>query len=621
MRFFSKYLLPGLAFFLLARAAQALAPFPDSVVPVWPAAGVGFVSFYLLGAAPAAGILIADALAAMMTGHTPSMAFLLAGGNTLCLGIGGLILRKVTGKNSFLDSLNGMLQFIFAGPVLSAFLAALLGIISLKVGSIHPLEDATLPYWTWYVSDMTGIVIVAPLVTAWTRIPLNLPPTLRSLEGVGMFACAAVLSHFVFSSEGHIIFAQYPLPFVFIPIMAWATFRTGHRIITLLLAMIFVYAVIWTMIGQGHFAKMGYPFSIHILQIFTASAAITSLIIHTMIDSLRSNEMALQRANEELEDRVKRRTRHLNKALSNLRAAEASYRTIFENAMEGIYRTDINHRFRKANQALADILGYTNPRELIEEVHDIRTFVADPADLSRFYELLATKGQVKNFESKARRRDGAEIWLSLSSHPIKDKNGKVAGIEGILQDITDRKCSEQELERRAFSDPLTGAANRHFFDHSFEKMLAQAKRTNSGLALLFLDMDNFKDINDTYGHRGGDDVLIETVTRIQSRLRDADLLARIGGDEFALLIHNTRNHKDAAQIAEDIITALGAEYAISKNPIHIGVSIGGSLYPADGQDMETLLERADEAMYRAKQRGKGQFVLWGARPDQMENIS
>ncbi|MBU1002207.1 MAG: diguanylate cyclase [Proteobacteria bacterium] len=619
MRFFQKFILPGLAFFLLARAAQMLTPLPMGVIPVWPAAGVGFAAFYLLGAAPATGLFLADALAAILTGNPPGTALMLAGGNTLCLGIGGLMLRKATGQASFLDSLRGMMQFILAGPVLTAVLAALLGILTMKTGTDPTWEGAVLPYWTWYVSDMTGIIIVTPLVVAWSRKPPVLPQVLRSLEGLGMIACAVVLSHFVFSSESQLVFTQYPLPFVFIPVMAWATFRTSHRVITLLLTLIFFHAAYFTISGRGHFSGMGYPFSIHILQIFTASAALTSLIVRCLVDSIKAKELALQRANEELEERVRRRTRHLNKAMMDLKAAEDSYRTIFENAAEGIYRTDMNRRFVKANQALAKILGYPDSRTLIDEQNDINTMLVEAADRPRFYEQIAADGQVVNFEFRAIRRDGAQIWLNLSSRPIMDKDGQLLGTEGIVQDITERKLSEQELQHRASSDPLTGAANRHFFEHSFEKMLAQAKRTGSGLALFFLDMDDFKDINDTHGHRAGDDVLVETVSRIRSRLRDADLLARLGGDEFALLAHNINNQKDAAQLAKDILVALGADYTFNGNPIRIGASIGGSLYPADGEDSETLLEHADAAMYRAKQQGKGQVALWGAGPKNTEH--
>jgi len=613
LRFLKIYILPGLAFFAVVRASHILMPFHTGVTPIWPAAGVAFAAAYLIGLRCLPGLLLADVLALSFVLPSITLAPPIAIGNVLGAASGALLLRREDNQSSFLDSLPAMALFCLCGPILSAGLSTLLGVLAVRV-MLGPPPGATPPYATWLVSNITGIIVVAPLVIAWARKWPGIPAELRSGEGLGVLALTLGLCHFVFSSDTLSAYAQYPLPFLFIPSMAWATFRASHRTITLMLAGIFLYAAAFTLADMGHFSAKDAKASVHMLQIFTITAAITSLVVHTLVDSLRSGEQELRRINEELEERVANRTQNLNRALENLKEAEASYRTIFENASEGIYRTDLNNRFTKANTALAHILGYPDAESLMSANEQMNFFMDAPEDRPRFFAELSTRGRVDRFETRTRRRDGKSIWVSLSCRPIMDQNGNLEGTEGLIQDITERKLSELDLERRASRDPLTGAANRDLFNESFSRMLAQAKRSESGLALLFLDMDGFKAINDTLGHRAGDAVLVETASRIRSRLRESDLLARIGGDEFAILAHDVRTEDSVRRLAEGILEALHQEFVYDGSLLPIRVSIGASLYPTHAQDMQTLLDQADAAMYKSKQQGKSRAFLWSKDP-------
>lgn len=609
MRLFKHYLLPGLAFYLLAQAAMTISG-GGGAVPVWPAAGIAFAAILLLGLRPLPGLMAAEVLVGLHVGLSPLDALLIASANAGSFAVGALLLRRSLAGRSFLDSTADMMRFLAAGPGLSAALSTLLGTSVLRTTPFWGGVPQEMLYWTWFVADMTAIVILAPLITAWARKEPGLPSRLKTAEGVGMTILGVLMTHFVFTSDLHKACAEYPLPFVFIPIMAWATFRSSHRTITLFLASIFLYGTAATLLGVGHFSLLDEPYALHILQVFAATAAITSLIIHVLVDSLKAKEQALMQINEEMEEHVADRTRHLNQALEDLKEAEASYRTIFENASEGIFRTDINTRFVKANAALAGMLGYPDPETMFREQAMANRLLIHQDDRARFYMELSSRGRVDNFEAEAQRKDGSRFWINLGCRPITDKDNRLVGTEGIIQDITERKVCELDLERRATRDPLTGIANRDFFEQSFATMLAQAKRSDTGFALLFLDMDGFKAVNDTLGHHAGDQVLVETVRRIRSRLREADLLARIGGDEFAILAHNARDPEAVLRLAGDILGALGEEFRVNNQPVPLAASIGGSLYPDHGQDTRTLLERADAAMYRAKKAGKNQARLW-----------
>lgn len=177
-----------------------------------------------------------------------------------------------------------------------------------------------------------------------------------------------------------------------------------------------------------------------------------------------------------------------------------------------------------------------------------------------------------------------------------------------MQDITQRRLTREELERRATLDPLTGAANRHTFERTLRRMLAQAGRGGPGLALLFVDLDDFKGVNDTHGHLAGDHLLRTVAARIQARLRETDLLARLGGDEFALLLHNVADAQAADAVAHDILRALSEPVEFEGLHLVVGASVGGCLAPppagGPAPDVDQLLHRADQAMYHAKQQGK-----------------
>jgi len=384
-----------------------------------------------------------------------------------------------------------------------------------------------------------------------------------------------------------------------------------------MLALIFPVSVLFTLAGLGPFGHLFAPLSLHLLQIFSAITAITTYIIHALskerlhtFSALKLSEAALLEAKSDLERRVEERTRKLNDALDELHGAEETYRTIFESASEGIYRADATGRFVRANPGLATILGYDSPTQLKEMITDIsRQVFTRPEDRQRLYETLSRTGHATDFEASMRRKDGAQIWVSLSVRPVIAKDGRIMGTEGIIQDITQRKYSEEELKRRATLDPLTGTANRHFFERTFQTMLAQAERNNTGMALLYIDLDDFKIINDSMGHQAGDTVLQVFAQRIQTRMRKSDLLARLGGDEFAMLLCNTSDPGHVTRIAEEILIALDKPIQVEGGQVTVGASIGGSLYPEGGTTMDNLLRRADQAMYTAKRLGKNRYHI------------
>ena len=209
----------------------------------------------------------------------------------------------------------------------------------------------------------------------------------------------------------------------------------------------------------------------------------------------------------------------------------------------------------------------------------------------------------RDFEYWTRLPTGREVCLSVSGTPIFDINGDFSGYRGIASDITERKSTKRKIEHMALHDPLTDLPNRGNFIHALQRAVADAQRDAAKLAVLFLDLDHFKEINDVYGHSVGDKVLIEVAKRLKSCLHDTDLIARLGGDEF-VVVANALDTSSISCLSENIISAVAKAYEFDDIEVQTTVSIGVAVYPDDGLDAERILANADLALYTAKEGGR-----------------
>ena len=209
-----------------------------------------------------------------------------------------------------------------------------------------------------------------------------------------------------------------------------------------------------------------------------------------------------------------------------------------------------------------------------------------------------------------RRKDGSLylIWLTLSS--IKDEQGEVTHYTGIAHDITEKKASEEKIHFQATHDLLTSLPNRHLFSKYLVQSISVSKRQNSRFAVILLDLDQFKVINDTLGHHVGDELLLQVSERLRQTIRDSDIIARLGGDEFVLLLHDVKSVDEVSALADKVLNQLRAPLLVEGRPCEITASIGITLYPEDNGSPEELLAHADQAMYKTKQRGRDGFSFF-----------
>ena len=290
-----------------------------------------------------------------------------------------------------------------------------------------------------------------------------------------------------------------------------------------------------------------------------------------------------------------------------LRQAEEKYRAIFEDAVVGMFQSTPEGRYSNVNPAMAHMLGYNSPQELIASVTDIAHQVyVDSKSREELTRLLREQGMVKNFECAVYRKDGSKMWFSANVRAVSE-NGVLVGYEGTNEDITARRVAEERVQFLAYYDALTGLPNRTLLQDRVTKALAAARRQNHQVALLFLDLDGFKIINDSLGHAVGDLFLQEFAERLKTWAREQDTVARVGGDEFLIVLTGIRDAADAAVTAERLINSMTAEFLVQGHSLRISCSIGVSIFPKHGTDCETLIKNADAAMYGAKDGGRNNF--------------
>jgi diguanylate cyclase (GGDEF)-like protein/PAS domain S-box-containing protein len=290
-----------------------------------------------------------------------------------------------------------------------------------------------------------------------------------------------------------------------------------------------------------------------------------------------------------------------------LRQAEEKYRSIFEDAVVAIFQSTPAGRYTTVNPAMAQMLGYDSPEELIASITDISQQVyVHPKSRDEFKRLLNEQGTVRDFECQIYRKDGSKMWISANARAVV-KAGVLVGYDGMNEDVTARKVAEERVQFLAYYDALTGLPNRTLLQDRLAKALAAARRQKNKIALLYLDLDRFKDINDSLGHSVGDLFLLEVAERLKTWAREQDTVARLGGDEFLIMLTDVKDAPDAAVATERLMDAMTAEFVVQGHLLNIGCSIGISIFPEHGADAEHLIKNADAAMYGAKENGHSNF--------------
>jgi len=289
---------------------------------------------------------------------------------------------------------------------------------------------------------------------------------------------------------------------------------------------------------------------------------------------------------------------------------------VFDITKEGIVVTDANNTIETVNPAFKAITGYSytevvgqNPSILQSGRHD------EP-----FYQQMWQSVHKQGFwegEIWNKKKSGLIYPEWLAIHAILDEAGEIIQYVAVFSDITQRKANEEKIWHQANHDALTDLPNRTLLVDRAESALQRAKREHTNMAVMFMDLDHFKHINDHYGHAAGDELLITVAERISSTLRKSDMVVRISGDEFVVLMPLLEHSMDAGRVAEKIISTLSQPYLLCDNNVHISASAGIAVFPGDGDHVEALMKHADLAMYKAKESGRNQHVFYDQKMNEV----
>lgn len=284
-------------------------------------------------------------------------------------------------------------------------------------------------------------------------------------------------------------------------------------------------------------------------------------------------------------------------------------RQIIDSMMEGVIITNLEGRIEAVNVAFCSLTGYSAEEVIGKTPRILKSGRHTPSFYKKMWSSLLSAGYWQG-EICNRRRNGELYteWLAITG--VKDGDGRLTRYMGVFTDISKRKRAEEKIKRMAFYDTLTDLPNRVLFRDRLEQSLAEAHRARQVLAVLFVDLDRVKLINDTLGHEIGDHLLKAVADRFSACVREDDTVARLGGDEFLLLLTDMSEREDAVKIAGKILETLKPPFHIDDHELYVTASIGISLYPYDGEDPETLLKCADTAMYRAKGQGRNTFEVF-----------
>lgn len=340
-----------------------------------------------------------------------------------------------------------------------------------------------------------------------------------------------------------------------------------------------------------------------------------ALLRRTAADIVESDNYAI-RADRLGDDEVGQLVDAFNRMLekvqnedASLRESEEKFRLISESSKVGIFQLDRAGAWVYANEELSRITGLDTAQLLREGWLQI----INPDDRRRItdqFQVLFQKGVEASLDCSLQLSDGTLKWVSGHVAPLRDSSGQSRGYLGTLADISELKQAHDQLEQMAFYDTLTGLANRRLFRNRLEHMLGNIPRTGGCLALILIDLDHFKHVNDSMGHDSGDSLLTVVAERLRHCVRFTDTVARLGGDEFAVILPNVADSLTVSAISEKILVALSKPVMLDDQEITISASLGISMAPADSQTAETLIKNADLALYRAKDEGRNNFKFF-----------
>jgi len=588
-----RLILAGLGTFILyvlsAELGLQLAIVHDNVTAIWPPSGIALAALLIFGMrlwpAIAAGAFAVDLIAGLPL--APALG--IATGNTLAAVAGALLVKKLVRDEHPLDTLRGVLVLIIGGGLAATMISATVGTTTLLDAGLASRPEYSAIWLTWWLGDTGGVMLFTPLLLAWQSRPRLDWSAQRTLEAVFLLLSTLLVTQLVFGRSSPLAVNHYPLAFLPLTTLIWAAVRFGKHGVTLGLFLVAASAVTGTVGGSGPFVRADINESLLLMQAFMGVASIAALLLTASLSERQQTQLQLDRYH---------------------RVQASNLGHILETSLNEIYMFEPQSLgFLNVNLGARDNLGYSMEELRQLTAVDIKPQYTEKQFRQMIEPLLNGTEQLLQFETVHQRKDGTsypvEVNLQLS------RSGTDPVFVAIILDITERHHSQQRLDHMAHHDALTNLPNRFLFSDRLTHALQHCERDGRSLALMFLDLDGFKKINDSLGHPTGDDLLQQVAERLLAAARKGDTVARLGGDEFTIVLEDLDDTKIVPEIARRILESMARPFDVSGREVFLGASIGISMYPQDGHDVTALMKYADVAMFQAKKDGgnKHQFYL------------
>lgn len=588
--FVIRFLSLAIGYTILARLVLTFATANGNATIFWIPGGFALATLLIWGWKYWPAIFIGALSAGLLVEDPPGVSLLLALGNTLETLSAFWILNKVKGFNLDLNKTSNFLQLATAG-VLASVISAVIGPLALFSAGFIPSSALFKHFLNWWQADILGIVLGTPIFLIWRQAPRGWLKKEQILETfILFFACfltgQAIFSNWFNTYLGHIALGYWMFPFA-----VWIGVRRGRHGVLLVLCMTAIQALFGAVNEIGFFAHDLKNTGLQNFWFYLLSLTVVGLALAIHVENRRRIE-------------------------EELREKEAFFRIITENSEDFIAVLDLSGRRLYNNHAYSKLFGDVESLKGTDSFAEIH-----PEDKERIRQIFKDTikyGHGQRAEFRFLLPSGVIRTIESCGGLIRNDKGEPVSVVVVSHDITDRKRIEQEIHNLAFYDQLTQLPNRRLLNDRLTQAMAASKRSGAYCAMLFLDLDNFKPLNDRHGHSVGDMLLEIVAERLKNSVREIDTVARFGGDEFVVVLCELATDIEEAKahansIAEKIRNALSVPYRMkAKYPGKeetviehtCTVSIGMTLFLGHDESEENILNKADAAMYQAKEAGR-----------------